>query len=97
MSFAKKSSCHLKSPKTMVLVLWLIFSIPFVAITGWKYFNGFIYTKGMQAGQSNAVITLIQEASKCKPFPVHAGDATVNLISVECLQKQMEENKIESE
>jgi len=88
-----KTCCDLKSPKTIILIIWLLFSIPFIAYVGWNYFNNFIYAKGMQAGQANAVVTLISEAAKCQPFPVTAQEKTINLISIECLQKQIEASK----
>jgi len=91
-----KKTCNLKSPLSIALIVWLLFSVPFTAIMGWNYFKSFVYAKGVQDGQTNAVVTLIQEAEKCQPIPVRAGDVGISMISIECLQKaQAEAGKAE--
>jgi len=47
-----------------------------------------VYNQGLQAGQNNAIVQLINQAKteKCKPISVFAGEESVNLIDISCLQ-----------
>ena len=72
----------------IVLILWLVISFYFV-YTGVKdSIVTSVYKKGAQAGQNAAIVQLINQAQtdKCKPITVYAGEQSVNLIDISCIQ-----------
>ena len=42
-------------------------------------------------GYQQAVIQILSKASECEPVPVYAGNFSLSLIAVECLQQVSEE------
>lgn len=47
-----------------------------------------IYQQGAQAGYQQAIVQLMQQAITCQQVPVFFQNQTINMIAVECLQKQ---------
>lgn len=66
----------------IVLVVWLIFSILYVINGEYKRLKNLVYQRGLQ----DAVVQVLEQASKCQPFPIRYKDTTVQLINFECLQ-----------
>lgn len=45
-----------------------------------------VYTQGFNDGASQAILQIMNQATTCQPVPLYAGNFTMNLIAVECLQ-----------
>lgn len=80
------------SPKKLILLL-VILLIVAVGYIGFGLYNEMVQKKqlttfqqGAQYGYQQAVFQLVQQAQTCQQVPVTAGEATLNMIAVECLQ-----------
>ena len=85
-----KCECKGKLFWTVILALWIIFSVGYVCYTEWQKFKIGVMTNSYQTGRIEIVNQILTEAEKCQPFPIYSGDKKAELVSVECLQKQME-------
>ncbi len=47
-----------------------------------------IFQQGAQYGYEQAIVQLVQQAVTCQQVPINIENQTVNLIAVECLQKE---------
>ncbi len=70
----------------IILSIWLAVATVYVAYNEYVRLN-LTVRQAYNAGISNAVNQLINEAQKCEPVPVTANGRGVNLINVECLQE----------
>ena len=76
-----------------VLAILLIVSVAFTfydRIQQRKQFEAqglAIYQQGAQVGYENAVVSLIEQAAKCEPVPIFAGNYSLNIVAVECFQQ----------
>jgi len=78
----------------IVLLVWFVFATLYVFYGEYNRLGTFVsqqaYNSGIQEaytkGITDSVVQLMQEAQKCQPIPVTAGDQQVNLISLECLK-----------
>jgi TM2 domain-containing membrane protein YozV len=62
------------SIKTVILYIWLVFSIIFVIWSAYNYFQISVMQKAYIAGQNDTIVSVIQRAQNkdCKPFNVYA-------------------------
>ncbi len=74
-----------------VVFVWGIFAVWYVLNDQWQDFKvreiEKSYEAGVQAGINKAVNTVIVEASKCAQVPLSNSEKEINVVSVECLQK----------
>lgn len=68
----------------IILMVWIVFSVVYIALAEWQRFKVFIYDRGV----TEAVARVIEQAQRCQPFPVYADGVTVNLVNVDCLQPE---------
>ncbi len=73
------------------VLVWAVFSVWYIANDQWQDFKvreiEESYEAGIQAGINKAVNTVIIEASKCTQVPLSNSEKEINVVSVECLQK----------
>lgn len=72
---------------TIGLIAWGVFTIGYIVNDQVKDFKNNYSQKVYVQGQVDTINTLIEKASECKPFSVFSGEKEVNLIGVDCLQK----------
>ncbi|MBU0466042.1 MAG: hypothetical protein KJ718_04570 [Nanoarchaeota archaeon] len=78
-----------------ILFVLLILSIGYILIDKYnekrqqEQLNAF--QQGAQAGYEQAVIQIVQQALTCQSVPLYVENQTINVIAVECLQKQPED------
>lgn len=71
-----------------VVILWGIFAIWYVANDQWQDFQVREMKESYQLGKSDTIKMIIDQTSTCQQqVPINYDDRTVNLVSVECLQK----------
>jgi uncharacterized protein YkwD len=46
------------------------------------------FTNGFQLGYAQAVVQLMNMSLSCQPVPLYAGNSTLEVIAVDCLQQQ---------
>jgi len=78
----------------IILIVWIIFSVCYVAWGEWNRFKMYVMQRSYQQGVADAVSQVITQAKTCKAFPVNIGDNKATLVSVDCL-KQPEQPKAE--
>ena len=69
------------------LAILLFITISYIGISKFKDMNQEAWMEGYEAGSNNCVLSLFQQASNCQKIPIQAGNTTLNLVAVECLQK----------
>ncbi len=67
----------------VIVVFLLAFTFIFVINPA---INGMV-VKGQTDGYSYAILAIMQKAITCEQIPLTAGNQTINLIAVECLQQ----------
>ncbi|MFH0776856.1 MAG: hypothetical protein V1936_04575 [Patescibacteria group bacterium] len=89
-----KFPCKLQTDNVgqVILAVWIIFSVVFVGNSVWQNFQVNQVNKAVQAGYQQAVMDLMQQASKCDPFPVNLGEQKIELQQLNCT-KPAEEAK----
>jgi hypothetical protein len=77
------------SPKKIVLWLYMLVSVVFIAYTLFMGFRDGVLRNAYEAGRSDTVNALIGKATdgKCEAVNIFSGDKKVDLINVACLQK----------
>jgi len=73
--------------KKVILIVWLVFSIGYVAWGEWTRFNVFVMQRSYQQGVADAVGKVIEESKTCKALPINVGENKATLISVDCLKQ----------
>lgn len=71
----------------VILVLWIVFSIIYVANGLKRNVVDAVYNAGQQAGATTAVVQLIDMAQKCQPIVLTAGETQINLQNPTCETK----------
>ena len=71
---------------TIVILLGIILTILVIK----PAINGYL-TKSSQTTMMNFVSLLVSEASQCKQIPLTFNDQTVTLVSMECIQQQLQQ------
>ncbi|MBW2998086.1 hypothetical protein KY321_00980 [Candidatus Woesearchaeota archaeon] len=46
-----------------------------------------IYQKGIQDGFGQAIVQVMEQVSTCQQVPLFAGNVSLNVVAVECLEK----------
>lgn len=70
----------------VILVTWLVFSILYVLKGEYNRLQNVVAKTAFERGVSTAATQIIEQSKACKPLPISAGEARVELINVECLQ-----------
>lgn len=74
------------------LGILLVIAVSYIFITKYQEnrqaFIDNIYQQGRTAGQQEAIFVIGQEAIQCKQIPFNVGNQTINLVAVECLEKE---------
>jgi hypothetical protein len=47
-----------------------------------------VYQRGIQLGYQQAIVQIVQQAVTCQEVPLIVQNQTINMIAVECLQRQ---------
>ena len=74
-----------------IVALIFLFAI-YMGITGYVTMvqnpaeNELIFQQGLQIGYTEAVLQIMNLSLSCQPVPVYAGNATIELIAVDCLR-----------
>ena len=97
----KKSFWHKidkKKSLRFALVVWVVFSVLFVATTIVKDFRATVFQSGFDLGFTQAVETVIEKANNpdCNYFPVFSGEKKVQLLNIECLKKMQAKESAEN-
>ncbi len=71
----------------IILVIWIVFSIIFVANSARNYLQQEVYQLGVQHGMQNAVAQTISLAQQCQPVVLNMGDQQVGLLNPACAQQ----------
>ena len=79
----------------IVILVWLVFSVLYVAFGEYNRLKNGVYNMGYERGQMDTVANVIVEAQKCQPFPVTLDKAQTTLVSLECLQAAQAEQEEE--
>lgn len=77
----------------ILLMVWIAFSLSYIAYDQWTAFKNNALQKAYMAGQADFVRGFITEANKdtCDVITVFSEDEEVGVINVECLKAEMEE------
>lgn len=81
--------CKPSKSKITIIVLVILLIVAVGYIVADKY-AGAVYNRGAQAGYEYAIVQIAQQAITCQQVPLIAGNQTVNIIAVECLQQNTE-------
>ena len=81
------------SIKKIILIVWVVFSICYVAYNEWSRFSLYVMQRSYQQGVADAVGKVIDESKTCKALPVNVGDSKATLINVDCLKQPADQNK----
>ena len=73
--------------KRLLLLLWLIFSVAYVAWNEYNRFSLFVMQRSYQSGRAEAVAEIMQQGAKCQPVPLAVGDQKTAVIDLNCLTK----------
>lgn len=81
----------------VILIIWIIFASLYVVYGEYQRVQIMVAQRSYNAGLRDAVNQLIQQSQTCQPIPVNSGGASVNLISLDCLNQPTEETAEEVE
>ena len=81
MSFTQKDILRI------VLFLWVVFSVVYIANDIWTNYKDVQLVNAYDQGKVDTVNFLIQEAEKCEEIPVYSGDKEIRLIETSCLEE----------
>ena len=78
---------------SVIAVVWIVFSLFYIAYDVWSDFKNVqltqAYQKGLADGQTGIVDQLIKVAQQqCQPFPVTSADKQIQLIDYSCVNSQ---------
>ncbi len=68
------------------IVVWVIFSIGYIAYDQWQEFKTQYAKTAYQKGVSDSIRTLIIATEKCVKVPLYDSDKKVEVVSVACLR-----------
>lgn len=75
------------SAKKIILIVWVVFSILYVAYNEWSRFSVYVMQRSYEQGVTDAVSQVIQQSQTCKAFPVNVGQNKATLVNVDCLKQ----------
>lgn len=73
------------------LVVLIVLAFGYILID--KYQEGvlreqlMLFQQGAQYGYGQAILQVIQQASTCQAVPLFAGNVTINVVALECMQQ----------
>jgi hypothetical protein len=73
--------------KKIILIVWVVFSILYVAYNEWNRFSTYVMQRSYEQGITDAVSQVIQQSQACKAFPVNVGQNKATLLNVDCLKQ----------
>lgn len=75
--------------KKVLLVLWIVFSIVYIAYDAYATVRYGLMQNAYQAGKADTINALISQANnkECQPFNVYSGENKADLINVSCLKQ----------
>ncbi len=77
----------------IVLVVLLLAALVYIGLTAYSdkktEKENMIYQQGLQIGYQQAILQVAQEAVKCNPVPLVIGNQTLNVVWVDCLNRQV--------
>ena len=82
---------------SLIISIWIIFSIAYIANDVWQDFKVNLLTRSYNQGREMAIQQIIQESDKCQAFNIFNGEKSVDLISIKCLQEQQEKLEADTE
>ena len=78
------------TPPQIILMVWIAFSVLYIAQDLWRSGIATSYRLGQQAGAGQLVNQTIAQAQKCEAFSLFSEAGRVELINVACLQQTEE-------
>jgi hypothetical protein len=80
----------MKKEYTIIIVLAVLLVIAgcYIAYGRYVAVQAQVYQAGGQAGYQQAILDIMKQAYTCQPVPLYAGNQSLKLIAVECLQQQ---------
>jgi len=75
----------------IILGLWIIFSIGYVARDQWIEFQNNQILTAYQSGVADTVRTLMSQAESCQPVSLFDGNKQIQVLKIGCGQVQPEE------
>jgi hypothetical protein len=82
------------SKSVIAIIVLLVLLVAAVGYIGYGYYKGsqaMVFQQGGQAGYQQAVYDMMQQAATCNSVPVHLGNVSMELVSVECLQRAQQQ------
>lgn len=74
----------------VILIIWIIFASLYVVYGEYKRVQVLVAQRAYNSGLRDAVNQLIQQSQTCQPIPINSGEASVTLISVDCIDTSKE-------
>ena len=71
-----------------LVFIWVIFSVIYIIRDQWQDYKIRELQQAYQSGAGDAVNTIIKEALQCKQVPLMSGETKINIIAIECLERQ---------
>jgi predicted PurR-regulated permease PerM len=75
---------------TVLLVIWIVFSVLYVGYDLWQEIKQLPVEQAYTSGRTEALNSIVTNASTCKPINVQSNAGTAQLINVACLQQKDE-------
>ncbi len=70
-----------------VVVVWVVFSVGYIAYDQWQRFKIQYSQSAYKQGASDSIKALMTQMEKCVVVPLYNGDKKVEAVSVGCLKK----------
>jgi hypothetical protein len=80
----------MKKEYTIIIVLAALLVIAgcYIAYGRYAAMQAQVYQAGGQVGYQQAIVDIMKQAYTCQPVPLYAGNQSLKMIAVECLQQQ---------
>ena len=89
---AKKKKGGMKKVWKIVIIIAMILIVLIAGFFSLRAYqnqrDGTVFSNGVQYGYGQAIVQLMNMTLSCQPVPLHAGNATIEIIAVDCLQQQ---------
>jgi len=73
-----------KTIGSLVLFLWLVFSIVYIASDIWNNYKKIQLTAAYNQGKTDTINALIKEADKCQPVSIFGEEKDIQLMNLNC-------------
>jgi len=88
----KKKRGNMKKPLKIIIIVAVILVILVGGFFTLRAYQGnrdaIVFSNGIQYGYAQAIVQLMNMSLSCQPVPLYAGNATLEVIAVDCLQQQ---------